>query len=143
MVELLSIYSVEEIIIFIALLFFAGKEIIQAKDFIKDRKNKYFFSRQQNEDSVKLLQQINEKMGKVEKQINILTESDKDDIKSWLVEKYHFYKDHPTYKISDYTLDTIEKRYSHYKEEGGNSYIDQVIIVGLREMAKEEQRVKL
>ncbi len=143
MIELLSIYSVEEIIIFIALLFFAGKEIIQAKDFIKDRKNKYFFSRQQDEDSVKLLQQINEKMGKVEKQINILTESDKDDIKSWLVEKYHFYKDHPTYKISDYTLDTIEKRYSHYKEEGGNSYIDQVIIVGLREMAKEEQRVKL
>ena len=34
-------------------------------------------------------------------------------------------------------MDTIEKRYQHYKDEGGNSYISNMM-EELRNMAKEE-----
>ena len=45
----------------------------------------------------------------------------KDDIKSWLVEKHHYFCYEKGY-IDDYSLDCMERRYRHYADEGGNSY---------------------
>lgn len=56
------------------------------------------------------------------KTLDILFESDKDDIKSWIVEKHHFYCYEKGY-IDDQMMDCLERRYSHYLDEGGNSYI--------------------
>ena len=55
-----------------------------------------------------------------------MVESDKDDIKAWITEKHHFYcyeKRH----IDDYSLDCIEKRYAHYQDEGGNSFVEDLM----------------
>jgi len=165
MLELLSTYSVHEIIVFIVLLFFAFKGFVEAINWCKDLYNKKFnkdldavtqqkkleqfyneCTQQYNSLDEKLnnlISSFDKNFNDIEEQINVLIESDKDDIKSWLVEKYNFYKSHPTIMISMHMMDTIEKRYGHYKDEGGNSYIDEIIMPGLREMAKEEQRVEI
>ena len=61
---------------------------------------------------------------KIVTQIQQLTNSDKDAIKSYITEKHHFF----VYKqewIDDYSLDCLQKRFEHYREEGGNSFIEQ------------------
>ena len=76
-------------------------------------------------------------MDEISARLDLLTESDKDDIRGWIVEKYHYCQslDMP---IDSFTMDTIEKRYQHYKDEGGNSYITH-IMEELRSMAKEDK----
>ena len=63
----------------------------------------------------------------LEDKINLLIDSDKDDIKSWITDKHHFYVYQQKW-IDDYSLDCIEKRYHHYKDEGGNSFIRDLMI---------------
>ena len=59
----------------------------------------------------------------VEKRLDDLTESDKNDIKSWITEQYQkFYVNQGW--IDAYSADTIDHRYADYKKEGGNSFID-------------------
>ena len=58
--------------------------------------------------------------------IKIIVCCHKDDIKAWITEKHHYF----CYKvghIDDYNLDCIEKRYSHYRHEGGNSFVDDLM----------------
>jgi Sec-independent protein translocase protein TatA len=63
------------------------------------------------------------RFGKVEKRLDDLTESDKNNIKSWITEQYQkFYITQGW--IDAYSADTIDHRYQDYKKEGGNSFID-------------------
>ena len=63
---------------------------------------------------------------KMEEKLTALTESDMHDIKSWIVDQYHkFYVEQGW--IDAFSADTIEHRYNDYKNEGGNSYIDQLM----------------
>lgn len=63
---------------------------------------------------------------KIEEKLTALTESDMHDIKSWIVDQYHkFYVEQGW--IDAFSADTIEHRYNDYKNEGGNSYIDQLM----------------
>ena len=59
---------------------------------------------------------------KIQKSIDTLIESDKENIKAWITEKHHYYCYEKKY-IDDYTLDCLEKRFSHYEVEGGNSFV--------------------
>ena len=61
-------------------------------------------------------------MEETKKTMSILLASDKDDIKSWITEKHHYFC-YEKKVIDDYSLDCIEKRYQHYVDEGGNSYV--------------------
>lgn len=172
MEALLAAYSIEEILLFLVLLFGAIKEGVGAIQWIKEQYNIKFNSDYkqinesarleehyskcfaQHQESVEMINKleknidstlgiIDARLDNMEKKIGILSESDRDDIKSWLVEKYNYYKENPNRPITHNTMDTIERRYAHYKEEGGNSYIDNDIMPELRKMAKEEQRVEL
>ena len=59
----------------------------------------------------------------IEKRLDDLTESDKNDIKSWITEQYQkFYVNQGW--IDAYSADTLDHRYADYKKEGGNSFID-------------------
>jgi hypothetical protein len=49
-------------------------------------------------------------------------DSDKDDIKAFITDKHHYFCYERKW-IDDYSMDCIERRYSHYKDEGGNSFI--------------------
>lgn len=59
---------------------------------------------------------------KTKETMEVLLASDKDDIKSWITEKHHYFC-YEKKVIDDYSLDCIEKRYQHYVDEGGNSYV--------------------
>lgn len=67
-------------------------------------------------------QELIKKIEETKETINVLLASDKDDIKSWITEKHHYYC-YEKKMIDDYSLDCIEKRYQHYLDEGGNSYV--------------------
>ena len=67
-----------------------------------------------------------EKIQSILNSLNILVSSERDDIKAFITKEHHFF----CYKqkwIDNYSLDSIEKRYRHYKDMGGNSYIDSLL----------------
>ena len=144
MLELLGAYSLTQIITFIVLLAIAIKEgitlVIWFKDLFKkkindDMKNTVATKKQNEQiDNIKENMQIlidnQEKIFKemelFKQQLEMIIESDKDDIKSWITEKHHFYCFERKW-IDDYSMDCIEKRYGHYKDEGGNSFIKELM----------------
>ena len=144
MLELLGTYSLTQIVTFIILLAIAVKEgitlVIWFKDFFKkkfndDMKNTVA-TKERNEQICKIKEDMQTLIDSQEKifkeiesfkqQLEMIIESDKDDIKFWITEKHHFYCYERKW-IDDYSMDCIEKRYGHYKDEGGNSFIEELI----------------
>ena len=150
MIKLFETLSVNDIIIYIVLIFLAIKGIIDAIFWIKDKYNYKFnkdYKRKEQEEILakyeennKLMQEkmtkchevvkekidnlassMNTRMDGMEEQLNILKTSDMHDAKGWIVEKHHILMRQGW--VDDFTMDTIEKRYSDYKKEGGNSYV--------------------
>ena len=77
-----------------------------------------------------------EKIQTIINSLNMLISSERDDIKAFITKEHHFF----CYKqkwIDNYSLDSIEKRYKHYKDMGGNSYIDS-LMEELRELPNEQ-----
>ena len=72
-----------------------------------------------------LTEEFNTRMDGMEGQLKILTDSDMHDIKGWIVEKHHTLIKKGW--VDDFTMDTIEKRYSDYKKEGGNTYVHTLV----------------
>ena len=141
MKDLLNNYSLEQILMFIIFLAVAIRGIISWFDWAKDKEDKIMEKRNRKiklqnsvDDLIKsqeamkcdigaCQEQIKTMIGNINKSITLLMNSDKDDIKAWITEKHHHFCYELGY-IDDYSLDCIEKRYAHYKEEGGNTFID-------------------
>ena len=70
----------------------------------------------------KELDNIKKVLNTLQDSINLLIESDKDDIKQSITKDHHYFC-YQLKSIDDYSLDCIEKRFSHYEEEGGNSFV--------------------
>ena len=133
MKELLENFSIQEILMFIVLLAVAIKGAIGWYDWAKDRMNKKFEkTSEDNKEKEELRKDIDslmesnkeilEKIDKITGKVNLLMDSDKDDIKAYITREHHYFCYTLGY-IDDYNLDCIERRYSHYKEEGGNSFV--------------------
>lgn len=103
--------------------------------------------RQREIDRVALQQQINEikerdrqtfealnqtisnlqtKLDAISKKTDILIDSDRDDIKAWITREHHYFVNNLG-KIDSYSLDCIERRFKHYKDEKGNSFVESLI----------------
>ena len=129
MKELLTHYSVGEIILFIFLLAIAAKEIIQLIDWFKSRARQAIEEKDKPEELAAVTQKhddqlkaIRQQLNVIKQNINLLLESDKDDIKQSITKEHHYF----CYKvgsIDDYSLDCMERRYLHYTDEGGNSFV--------------------
>ena len=154
MIELLSTLTFSQILIYGVLFAVAAKEFLSVKDFFEKR-NKDKNTEENNEkkqteqilNAIKDLEKVMLKQEKEDEQIHkeikklsdywqnkedehrrvlqLLIDSDKDAIKSFIVKEHHHFVAQKW--IDDFSLDTIEKRYSHYKAEGGNSYIGDLI----------------
>lgn len=85
----------------------------------KERKAK---EQESYEKSAAFHQCCEERLNGQQKILEMLTESDRDDIRSWVVQQYHFFCEQKKW-IDDFSMDALEKRYAHYVQEGGNSYI--------------------
>ena len=127
MLDLLNHYSLTEIITFIILLSLSIKGVIDfydwAKKRIKEPVDRIYTDKEMQKRVLDTLESHNEQINKMSKAVDILIRSDKDDIKSWITEKHHYFCYELGY-IDDYNYQCIEARYTHYKEEDGNTFID-------------------
>ena len=130
MLDLLKSYSLTDITIFVIMLAFAIKGIVDFYDWAKNRITKTTSKQQSVEElhqkMINTLELHNEQINKMAKLINILIKSDRDDIKAWITEKHHYFCYDLGY-IDDYNLQCVEARYKHYKEEDGNTFIDELM----------------
>ena len=90
MLELFATYSVGQIIIFIIILLLAIKEFFSLIDFFNNRAKSLFDREKKKQENDVSLQELVKKMDEISARLNLLTESDKDDIRGWIVEKYHY-----------------------------------------------------
>ena len=77
---------------------------------------------QNNEDSVR---QVKADVEEIKQNVCLLIDSDKDDIRAWITDKYHYFM--KLKYIDDFTLDCLERRFKSYKQEGGNTYVDSMM----------------
>lgn len=135
--ELFQRFAFVDIVAILTLTGLAIKELVSFFDWAKQRakgpvekemtRNQAMKQAKEEIEELSCKQQECEvKLNEIYKLVQILINSDKDDIKAWITEKHHFF----CYQrgcIDDFSLDCIEKRYAHYKEENGNSFIDDMM----------------
>ena len=73
----------------------------------------------QNSEDIKMLIEMQKQQNL---RIGLLIDSDKDDIKAFITEKYHYFVEVRGW-IDDDSLDCLERRFQHYKDENGNSFV--------------------
>lgn len=140
MLDLLQHYSISEIFLFIVLLALAFKGVVTFFEWLqehikkafnikfgkiseKERINKKIEDGEIFMNELREHQKQNDKtLQRLSKKLDILVESDKDAIKAYITKEHHkhCYEKH---WIDDFSLDCLEKRYKHYADEGGNSFI--------------------
>ena len=128
MIELLQNFSIQNILLFTVLLALAIKGCISFFDWVMDRNKKMVHKseqpdklRQDIEKQSTQIDEIKKLITTIMEKIDMLVSSDKDSIKANITKEYHHYIKKGW--IDDYTINCIEKRYSHYQDEGGNSFI--------------------
>lgn len=129
MQELLQNFSIGQILMFIVILATAIKGTISFIDWARDRLRKQVYEKDKPSKILKKTQENKQKLDQIEKELDtvkkilqLLTNSDKDAIKSFITKQHHYFCYKLKY-IDDYSLDAIEKRYAHYQEQGGNSFV--------------------
>lgn len=142
MLELLNNYSVMEIITFIILLSIAVKGIVDFIDWIKGKLKALYTKEKSDEDEIQRItnletsiEKINKSVDEITDKINLLIESDKDAIKAYITKEHHHYCYERRW-IDDYSLDCLEKRFAHYIEEKGNSFVEN-LMDEIRELPRE------
>ena len=141
MIELLQRYSLSDILIFTIFLALAIKSLITFFDWGYDRLKKFFYKQsnelsekeklenrlQQESKMIDALKENQEQTDKILKdlqtKIDMLIDSDKDAIKSYITKEHHYFC-YTRGWIDDFSLDCCEKRYQHYSDQGGNSFIE-------------------
>ena len=150
MLDLLNTLSVDQILLYLVMFALAAKEVINFVSWTKEKYNLKFDKdynnkqniekmekiynelQQQNALTQKMCENLEEKINDiaekfssrvdiVDDKIDKITLSHMHDIKSWIVDKHHALIKQDT--IDDFTMDTLEKRYSDYIGFGGNSYV--------------------
>ena len=128
MIELLGAYSIKDIIIFIFMIAVAIKEARQLWIYYKKVRDENYKNDHKDETQDEYIKKNQQTIEKLSKSMALLIESDKDGIKAWIVSKYHQFKDHPE-QLDDIEWDLLNKRFNHYKEQGGNSYIEDLMTI--------------
>ena len=75
------------------------------------------------EEKIELLKPVAKILNDLSAKIDMLIDSDKDDIKSYITREHHYFC-YQVGWIDDFSLDCLERRYEHYADEGGNSFIE-------------------
>lgn len=153
MKDLVEIYSAQEILLFLVIFASAVKGFVSFWDWGYSRLKQMFKKENDKEQEIASIQtQFNEHIKNYEimqntqnetlriltDKINLLIDSDKDSIKSFITERHHHFCYDKKW-IDDYSLDCIEKRCKHYTDEGGNSFIHD-LMKELRALPKQPRR---
>lgn len=143
MIELLTNYSLGEIFIFLVLAAITLKEVATFLDWANDKARKRVKKeqqpqtisqklntaiQQQDQQIVSLkddVKNIQDSIKNLNDKIEMLISSDRDSIKAWITAQHHYFMEKGT--IDYYSFDCISRRYAHYKEQGGNTFIDDIM----------------
>ncbi|MGN1155555.1 MAG: hypothetical protein ACI4TK_05225 [Agathobacter sp.] len=131
--DFLSDYSFMELFMFAIIIVLAIKEGISLFDWIKLRfhrvsKKTYEEKRgkEKIEEEFKIVDdeyaEADARLKKLEELVEMLTESDKEDIKAFITAQHHKFVYEQKW-IDDYSMDCLEKRFSIYRREHGNTFI--------------------
>ena len=85
-----------------------------------DDLNKFYSEKKKVDDT---FAKIDRTFEKINERIDMLIESDKEDIKSYITEKHHFFVYGQGW-IDDYSLECLERRFAVYQQEHGNSFVE-------------------
>lgn len=137
MTELLQEFSPSQIVMFIILLCLAFKEVIDFIDWFKGKISKRDETIKEKQDEKESLEERvetleqkydghTEVLNNIAGNVDLLILSDRDAIKAYITSEHHrlCYEKH---WVDDYTLDCLERRYGHYVDEHGNSFIEQLM----------------
>lgn len=148
LLELFTKYTIGEIILFIIILSLGAKQAVEFIEWIiskiKKGTDKTLTEKQRIEKIDKQLQTYNEQLQNITQSIDnlrgetqLLIDSDKDAIKAFIIDKHHHFCYEQKW-IDDYSMDVLEKRYVHYVDEKGNSYVE-TLMKELRELPRVPQ----
>lgn len=131
--EALKSLGLTNIVIIILILLFGIKELLELIDFFKGRNKQAFQSVKEEEEIKQLIKDTAEKLTDIQehfddvveehnKTLKMLVASDRDDIKGYITEKFHYFTE--LGYIDDFSMEVLERRFEHYIAEGGNSFIE-------------------
>ena len=137
MISLLSTYSITEIIMFLVIAALAIKGVIDFFDWVKNKNRGAYIKEKTNEDEKRTtkeritkleesVEKVTDSVNKIGDKVDLLVASDKDAIKAFITREHHYFCYQKGW-IDDYSLDCLEKRYTHYVEENGNSFIGELM----------------
>ena len=138
MIDLLDRFELKDIIIFMALAAVAFQTISTFGEWLRTKIFKFVDKEQKVDnlaaDSMKKISEIVEvqkkigvKLDEMDESIQLLIRSDRDDIKAFITTQYHLFVEDKGW-IDDFSLECLEKRYGHYRQEGGNSFVEDMMI---------------
>ena len=151
--QLLSQYSIETLVILVALLGFSIKAMSELWEWFYNKFKEHFsFRTQRDQDHQQLIEQIKElsngikttqeeiqilknNMVQFSDQMKITTERLQENSRNYIIDKHHYFC-YQVKAIDDLSLQSLERRFLYYKAAGGNSFID-----GLMEEIRELPRL--
>lgn len=148
MQQLLSNYELTDILLLIVCIAIAYKGVVTSYDWYKGRTDEAYEKRRSKEARISTLEgdvknnkedisEIRKDVSEIKNILVFLIDSDRESIRAWIVREHHYFCYQRGW-IDDHSLDAIEKRYNYYKKEGGNTYIDD-LMVEIRALPKVEQ----
>lgn len=138
--EFLSEYSFAEFLVFALIFILAIKEGINFIDWVKTKfskaTNKAIQAKKEHDKIEEEIEDLNsekevfyqefkeadDRFKKIEESIEMLIESDKEDIKSFITLQHHKFVYEQEW-IDDYSMECLEKRFAIYEREHGNSFV--------------------
>ena len=108
------------------------KKIVYKTDEPKKLKNNIDKNQQQIKDLKTSIAHLTEK-------VDTLIDSDRDDIKAFITREHHYFCYQKGW-IDDYSLDCIERKFTHYIDQGGNSFI-QGLMQEIRDLPKQDPQL--
>ena len=149
MLELLTAYSLTDILVFIVMLAIAFKAVVTYGTWLYGWLKQKFGGKTEKEIQEEVQEEMDEearsnilqgrlllgeqkmrdheeKIDKLTQMVELLLTSDRDNIKAYIVEKHHYFCYNRKW-IDDYSMDCIEKKYETYQKENGNSYVSDLV----------------
>ena len=130
MENLLNTFDLKTIILVLFLFAVGARELIQLYRYFRMRIYGRFETQDNEKETMdnmeKSMQSVLMELKDIDKKLTLLQVSNRDSIKSWILMSYQKYKENNA-QLDSMQMDLLERRYQHYKEQGGNSYIDEIM----------------
>ena len=135
MIELVTAYSLKDIITFLVILALAIKGVISYGEWLKEKITGVVHKKNKTEQLKKDVEEMKERQVKMEHDIALLIRSSILDFRFQLVKEHHYFSQLGW--IDAYSLAALEEQYAVYIEEGGNSFAKQ-LMEEIRALSKQQ-----